>query len=81
MIRCKQWSQYGRRVHVVRLEGPEEHAMSDADLITLVDSMNRDEFERRRKASHPGHFGGMVEKRPGRKVRQFVYARVTVYID
>ncbi len=72
---------YARTTYICRLAAG-EHLMSEHELVTLADNRgDYDELYRCLEASHPGHFGGNVEIRRGRKDRKTYYARIAVYID
>ena len=65
---------YGRNKYTVQLEDDFEKELNSNELITYVDS-GRATVERVRKTGdHPGHFGGLVNRRGD-------LVDVTVYID
>ena len=73
-------SGYAHRLYVFRLEG-DENTLSDAVLVSMADGMSRERaLEVEEKRIHPGHFGGEVTRRPGRKSRE-IYAKIKVYTD
>lgn len=61
MLIRKSESHYARNTHLVDL-GPEDEGKSDAELITAADRYGAYTWD---GVSHPGHFGGRVERNPG----------------
>ena len=74
---------YGTNHYIARLT-EEEIAWPDLRLITYADRAGRltnEEWEQIDKGGvHPGHFGGNVEKRGGRRTSA-TYAKISVYFD
>lgn len=78
----KRHSGYGTHYYIARLTD-EELSWPDLRLITAADragQLTDEEWERIDNGTHPGHFGGHVEKRGGRRTSA-TYAKISVYFD
>ena len=82
-------SGYAHNLHFVLLEN-DENAYPEARLVTMADRHGElsdaewkeiQAYDGADAGRHPGHFGGTVTRKPGRKHRTRVYARIKVYTD
>ncbi len=76
---------YAQQTYIVLLNEA-DLKRSDFELITMADrhcyDIPADEWKLiENHTNHSCHFGGNVEKKPGRRNKDWNYARITVYID
>jgi len=79
IVKCS--NGYARKTVIALLEG-DEVDLPNGVLMMMCDGRDRKVAQEIFDAKeHPGHFGGQLERKPGKKTKSLVFIKATIYTD